>query len=195
MLDAARRLIQAKGDEFTTQELVAEAGVALQTFYRYFASKDELILAVIGDAMNDACEQWTATASEMPDPLDRLRFYLTSTLERLAWWSRRGDGPVRRVGALASASSVPQGTGRSGEAVRRPTARRSARRRRRGIAESADPEWDSWLLAELVRAVYHYYAFAAPRDGEIGSGQGKAVAVLPDGLGWAPSNPELQEIS
>ena len=40
MLDAARRLIVAKGEEFTTQELVAEAGVALQTFYRYFASKD-----------------------------------------------------------------------------------------------------------------------------------------------------------
>ena len=48
MLDAARRLIGDKGD-FTTQDLVSEAGVALQTFYRYFASKDELLLAVIGD--------------------------------------------------------------------------------------------------------------------------------------------------
>ena len=58
MLEAARRLIDTKGDEFTTQELCAEAGVALQTFYRYFASKDELLLAVIGDAMTDACERW-----------------------------------------------------------------------------------------------------------------------------------------
>jgi TetR/AcrR family transcriptional regulator len=30
MLDAARTLIAIKGDEFTTQELAAEAGVALQ---------------------------------------------------------------------------------------------------------------------------------------------------------------------
>jgi AcrR family transcriptional regulator len=34
---------------------VKEAGVALQTFYRYFASKDELLLAVIADAMTEAC--------------------------------------------------------------------------------------------------------------------------------------------
>ena len=54
MLDAARTLISAKGDEFTTQDLVTEGGVALQTFYRYFSSKDELLLAVIGDAMVDA---------------------------------------------------------------------------------------------------------------------------------------------
>ncbi|WP_138985403.1 helix-turn-helix domain-containing protein, partial [Mycobacterium avium] len=45
MLDAALRLIREKGDSFTTQELVKEAGVALQTFYRYFATKDELLLA------------------------------------------------------------------------------------------------------------------------------------------------------
>ena len=87
MLDAARRLIDAKGDEFTTQELVAEAGVALQTFYRYFASKDELLLAVIGDAMTDACERWADAAAELPDHLARLRYYLTSTLELL-----EGDG-------------------------------------------------------------------------------------------------------
>ena len=68
MLDAARRLIDAKGDEFTTQELVAEAGVALQTFYRYFASKDELLLAVIGDAMTDACERWAEPRPNCPTP-------------------------------------------------------------------------------------------------------------------------------
>ena len=57
-VDARRRAAAhpRKGDAFTTQELVKEAGVALQTFYRYFASKDELLLAVIADAMADACD-------------------------------------------------------------------------------------------------------------------------------------------
>ena len=62
MLDAAHRLIRDKGD-FTTQDLVNEAGVALQTFYRYFASKDELLLAVIGDAMTEACDRWSKAAA------------------------------------------------------------------------------------------------------------------------------------
>jgi TetR/AcrR family transcriptional regulator len=83
MLDAARTLIDAKGDDFTTQELAAEAGVALQTFYRYFASKDELLLAVIGDAMSDRVYRWASAAGELPDPLARLKYYITSTLERL----------------------------------------------------------------------------------------------------------------
>ena len=83
MLDAARRLIAVKGDEFTTQDLVKEAGVALQTFYRYFAGKDELILAVIADGMTEACARWTESAAGLPDPLARLRFFVVATLERL----------------------------------------------------------------------------------------------------------------
>jgi hypothetical protein len=47
IIETASRLITEKGSEFTTQELVKEAGVSLQTFYRYFPSKDQLILAVL----------------------------------------------------------------------------------------------------------------------------------------------------
>ena len=41
---AARRLMESKGPSFTTQELIKEAGIALQTFYRYFPGKDYLLL-------------------------------------------------------------------------------------------------------------------------------------------------------
>jgi AcrR family transcriptional regulator len=82
MLDAARRLISENGGDFTTQDLVAEAGVALQTFYRYFASKDELLLAVIGDAMTEACDRWGNAAADIPDPMDRLRLFITAPLEQ-----------------------------------------------------------------------------------------------------------------
>jgi hypothetical protein len=36
-----------------------------------------------------------------------------------------------------------------------------------GLLNPPDPEWDSWFLTELVRSVYHYYAFAAHPEGEI----------------------------
>ena len=55
VIDAARRLIEARGDRFTIQELVKEAGIALQTFYRLFAGKDELLLAVLDDMIAEAC--------------------------------------------------------------------------------------------------------------------------------------------
>ena len=36
-----------------------------------------------------------------------------------------------------------------------------------GLLNPPDPEWDSWFVTELVRSVYHYYAFAAHADDEI----------------------------
>ena len=44
ILDAARRLVDDKGEAFTTQELIKEAGVALQTFYRilFESSRDSV---------------------------------------------------------------------------------------------------------------------------------------------------------
>lgn len=168
MLDAARRLIANKGDEFTTQELVVEAGVALQTFYRYFGSKDELLLAVIADAMTEACERWARAAEELPDPLSRLRFYLTTTLERLNGDSRNAAMSRFVVATrwrlhrqfpeeLAEVEKpfVDLLRGAVSDAVAA------------GQLDSTDPQWDSWFLGELVRSVYHYYAFVGHEDAEI----------------------------
>ena len=54
---AARRLIAERGERFTTQELVKEAGVALQTFYRLFGGKDQLLLAVFEDLIAESCAE------------------------------------------------------------------------------------------------------------------------------------------
>jgi TetR/AcrR family transcriptional regulator len=168
MLDAARTLIATKGDEFTTQELAAEAGVALQTFYRYFSSKDELLLAVVGDAMVDACERWAQTASELPDPLARLRFYIMSTLERLSGDSRNASMSRfvvstrwrlhRQFPKELAEAEKPFVDLLRGEVAAAIDA---------GLLNPPDPEWDSWFLAELVRSVYHYYAFAEHDDSEM----------------------------
>lgn len=168
MLDAARTLIDAKGDDFTTQELAAEAGVALQTFYRYFASKDELLLAVIGDAMSDAVERWATTAGKLPDPLDRLKYYITSTLERLngdshdaamskfvvsTRWRLHKQFPKELAEAEKPFVDLVRGEVSAAIAA--------------GQLNPPDPEWDSWFVTELVRSVYHYYAFAAHDADEI----------------------------
>lgn len=168
ILDAAGRLIATGGDEFTTQELCAEAGVALQTFYRYFASKDELLLAVIGDAMTDACERWEQAAAEMTDPLTRLRYYLTSTLARLGGTgedaakarfvvSTRWQLHRNFAEELAEAEQpfVDLLRGEVDAAIKA------------GLLNPPDPQWDSWFVAGLARSVFHFYAFATPVDGEL----------------------------
>jgi AcrR family transcriptional regulator len=167
MLDAARRLIGEKGEaSFTTQELVKEAGVALQTFYRYFASKDQLLLAVLADAMTESCERWSEAARELPDPLARLHFYVTTAVARggdssrdaatarfivLAHWQLHRVFPKE----LADAEQPFVDLLRAEIIAARDT----------GLLRPADPASDAWFVAELVRSVYHYYAYAPARPG------------------------------
>ena len=132
MLDAARRLIREK-DDFTTQELVVEAGVSLQTFYRYFASKDELLLALIADAMTEACDRWAKAAADIPDPMDRLRFYITAPLESSMAIATTAAGMRFIVSTHWHLHrKFPKELAEAGKPLRRPDRRRD--QQRRGLA-------------------------------------------------------------
>jgi TetR/AcrR family transcriptional regulator len=168
MLDAAGRLIASKGDEFTTQELCAEAGVALQTFYRYFASKDELVLAVLGDAMTESCKRLVQDAVDLPDSLARLKYYLTATLERLDG-NGRSAATSRFIVSMRwrlhrlFPSELAEAEQPFVDLLRNEVTAAMAA----GLLNPPDPEWDSWFLTELLRSVYHYYAFASTEGGEL----------------------------
>lgn len=164
MLDAALRLIRVKGDEFTIQELTKEAGVALQTFYRYFGSKDELLLAVIGSAMGEACERWAQAAGELPDPVARMRFYITSALrERDA----QTDAMARFV--VSSHWRLHRNFSDELSEAQRPfvdlflTEINDAVEA--GSLHPANPEWSAWFIAELTRSVFYHHAHVS-RPGE-----------------------------
>ncbi len=168
MLDAARRLIRDKGGDFTTQDLVAEAGVALQTFYRYFASKDELLLAVIGDAMTEACDRWAEAAADIPDPMERLRFYVAAPLEGLAV-----DGPdAASVRFIVSTHwhlhrIFPKELAEAEKPFVDLLFAEVNAAAQAGLLHPQNPQWDAWFIVELLRSVYHYYAYAAQVDDDM----------------------------
>ncbi len=138
IVEAARRLVDEKGDQFTTQELAREAGVALQTFYRHFPGKDQLLVAVIEDMIAENAERYAAAASHLSDPVARLRFYVTEILSGLtdnggadaggvgvngAGASGAGDGGVgdlaaRVVGATGADGDAADAAGRLGTGPR-----------------------------------------------------------------------------
>ena len=161
MLDAARLLIREK-DDFTTQDLVIEAGVSLQTFYRYFASKDELLLALIADAMTEACDRWTQTAADIPDPMDRLRFYITAPLERFDADSDEGAGMRFIVSTHWHLHrKFPNELAEAGKPFVDLVLAEVNSAAASGILNPRNPEWDSWFIVELLRSINHYYAYAA----------------------------------
>jgi len=163
IVEAAQRLLVADPSGFTTQELVKEAGVALQTFYRYFAGKDELLLAVLEETIDAGCTGLEERAALLTEPLDRLRLYVTASVEGLVGEDR---GITHFITAehyrlhqifpneLATASKrfadmlVPE--------IEAATLA--------GQLTSSDARADAWLITQLAMSTFHHYAFATPDE-------------------------------
>jgi TetR/AcrR family transcriptional regulator len=168
MLDAAHRLIRDEGGDFTTQDLVAEAGVALQTFYRYFASKDELLLAVIGDAMTEACDRWAAAAAEITDPVERLRFFITAPLEQFHGDRHEAAGMRFIVATHWHLHRIfPNELAEAGKPFVDLLLAEIGAAADAGLLHPQNSQWDAWFIVELLRSVYHYYAYAAAVDDDL----------------------------
>jgi len=69
---AAKVLDRTHGESLTVQEVADEAGQSLRTLYQYFASKDDLLLAVYEEAMRTYARLITAAVVQFEDPLERL---------------------------------------------------------------------------------------------------------------------------
>jgi TetR/AcrR family transcriptional regulator len=163
IVDAAQRLIAIKGNTFTTQELVREAGIALQTFYRYFEGKDQLILAVIEQMVTESAEKYKDQASALDDPLERLHFYVTVVIRGL---SAQGNG-VASARFMATEhwrlqALFPEDMARASHAYTELIQGEIDAAAAAGLLDPPDPAAGGWLITQLARSVFHYYAFVPP---------------------------------
>jgi AcrR family transcriptional regulator len=84
LVNAAQELTHEGDGQFTVKQVAERAGVALQTFYRHFGSKDELLLAVIEENVIRGCEEMEAEAERESDPMEQLRCIVRSPLVMMA---------------------------------------------------------------------------------------------------------------
>jgi AcrR family transcriptional regulator len=89
----------SEGGDFTVKQVAERAEVALQTFYRYFASKDALLLAMFEESIAQGMRTFFAETAGAP-PVDRLRhlvlgpFHTTyddGMRRRMRWRSRERE--------------------------------------------------------------------------------------------------------
>ncbi|WP_245718175.1 TetR/AcrR family transcriptional regulator [Nocardia miyunensis] len=160
---AAQRLILTVGSSFTTQDLAKEAGIALQTFYRHFAGKDQLLLAVFENIVGEWTIEIERAARGLPDPIARLRFYIVSALDTLR--GDVGDGP-RFVTAehWRLYQLFPDEIAHANQSVADLIERELRAAEAAGLIRPRDAATDSWLAMKLVMAVFHHCAFASKPD-------------------------------
>ena len=160
IIEAGRRLMERQGD-FTTQELTKEAGVALQTFYRYFESKDQLLVAVLEDLIGSQTRAREAQAAAISDPVARLRFFVTWPVQTL------GQPITFRSTRAITAQHwrlqqlFPDDMAQVDRPLVELIARTLVEARALGTLSPTDPEHEASLIIELVRSVFHRYAFAS----------------------------------
>lgn len=79
---AARRLFANKGFHATDlSDIAREVGLARNSLYRYYAGKDELLLACIREDMTPYLLQLEKLVAEYPDPVDRIMAWVGMQFE------------------------------------------------------------------------------------------------------------------
>jgi AcrR family transcriptional regulator len=181
IVDAARRLINDRGEQWTTQELAKEAGVAIQTFYRYFGGKDQLLLAVIEEMLSESAAQYAAGAAKLDDPIERLQLYVKSAFGTIQFgdlaaarfittqhWRLHQLFPDDLALAIQPFTDLLAVEIRNGQAA--------------GLLAAGDADLTAALVARLVMVEYHFYAFAQP-DGDLDEIAERIWSFCLNGLG------------
>lgn len=96
ILSAGLELVREQSD-FTVKQLSERAGIALQTFYRHFGTKDELLLAMLEENISRGTRGLLSEADAIGDPLERLHRLVTAPIvsdfdesgRRMLQWAAR----------------------------------------------------------------------------------------------------------
>ena len=91
---AATKLLQDKGNtDFTVQDVVDRSKMSIRTFYKYFESKEDLLVAVYQTVVaREAVPRLRERVDKCKDPLLRFKAYVESLVELTA-----NTGPVGRM--------------------------------------------------------------------------------------------------
>src|SRR5579863_7842963 len=74
LVESARVLVRESGGPgFTVTQVVAAAGTSLKSFYRCFAGKDDLLVALFEDDARRGAAALVSMVDVEADPLERLR--------------------------------------------------------------------------------------------------------------------------
>jgi AcrR family transcriptional regulator len=81
LIDAAFAVMQRTGDiDPAVRDIVKAAGLSNQAFYRHFASKDALLLAVLADGHRQLVEYLERRLAPTNDPTERVRRWIEGVM-------------------------------------------------------------------------------------------------------------------
>jgi AcrR family transcriptional regulator len=159
---AGRELLhETSGWEFTVKQVSERAGVALQTLYRAFPTKDDLLLAVLEETHVVGAAAIAAVAADVSDPLEKVRAVILAriTLLKSSKDVKRNGATVREHARLAQLFPVEVDRAYGpmvaviADVLRQAVAA--------GVLHPVDPDRDARLVLHLSSYVYDRMALQA----------------------------------
>lgn len=83
-------LVETGSPDVTVQQVLERTGLSLRAFYQHFAGKDELLLAVLAEAVAGYVDQVRLRLAGIEDPVERLRAYVADLFATVT--ATAGDG-------------------------------------------------------------------------------------------------------
>lgn len=85
IIDATYRVIEREGTvEPKIRDILQEAGLATQAFYRHFTSKDELLLVLLDDGRRRLAQYLAHRMEKVPDPVAQVREWVEGMMAQAA---------------------------------------------------------------------------------------------------------------
>jgi AcrR family transcriptional regulator len=85
LLDAGFTVMQRTGSvDPRVNDIVREAGLSNQAFYRHFRGKDELLVALLDDGLHQLVDYLEHVMAKAPTPVDRIRAWVRGVLAQAA---------------------------------------------------------------------------------------------------------------
>lgn len=151
--DEARRLIVATWTvatkvgtiEPSVRQILDEAGLSTNAFYRHFRSKDDLLLVAYAEGTRILVSHLERRMAAFDDPFERIRAWIEGFVRQASPPTARRALPWS-VGMGRIAADFPDAYERNQSAAVAPLAREIDAVVRNGTGRSPDPRRDAWLV-------------------------------------------------
>jgi AcrR family transcriptional regulator len=81
IIEAAYRVVERRGEvELRLRDILDEAGLSTEAFYRHFTSKDELLLVLLADGRHRLATYLAHRMEQAADPVDAIRCWIEGVL-------------------------------------------------------------------------------------------------------------------
>jgi len=151
LVSAAFRVIERTGNlEPKVSDILAEAGLSNQAFYRHFRGKHELLVAVLDRGIRDLADYLTRRMDAAPTSTDAVREWIRGMAAQA---QSAAGAQASRPFALARgrlAESFPEGVARSQALVTAPLESALERARAAGTMRAVEPGRDAEMLYHLM---------------------------------------------